>query len=61
MNSGPIDAAAKTEASKNLTGTGSGNNQLNEAFDSAIREATQTLTITTKKGADLYALKQRPQ
>ena len=59
MNSGPIDAAGKTEAGKNLTGAG--NNQLNEAFDSAIREATQTLTITTKKGADLYALKQRPQ
>ncbi len=61
MNSGPIDATGKTEASKNLTGAGAGNNQLNEAFDSAIREATQTLTITTKKGADLYALKQRPQ
>lgn len=42
-------------------GTGEGNTKLNEAFDFAIQEATQTLTITTKKGADLYALKQRPQ
>ena len=34
---------------------------LNDAFDYALKEAQQTLTITTKKGADLYALKQRPQ
>jgi hypothetical protein len=40
---------------------GEGNAKLNEAFDYAIGEASQTLSITTKKGADLYALKQRPQ
>ncbi len=43
-----------------ISGGGAGNARLNEAFDLAIREANQTLTITTKKGADLYALKQRP-
>ena len=43
-----------------IGGAGAGNARLNEAFDLAIREANQTLTITTKKGADLYALKQRP-
>ena len=42
-------------------GAGTGNDKLSEAFDYAIKEASQTLTITTKKGADLYALKQRPQ
>jgi len=45
----------------NQAGSGAGNAQLNQAFDTALREANQTLTITTKKGADLYALKQRPQ
>lgn len=40
---------------------GEGNTKLQEAFDYAIQEATQTLQITTKRGADLYALKQRPQ
>ena len=52
-----IDAANGAGAA----GGGEGNQQLNQAFDLAIREASQTLTITTKKGADLYALKQRPQ
>jgi hypothetical protein len=45
----------------NSAGAGAGNEKLTEAFDYAIKEASQTLTITTKKGADFYALKQRPQ
>jgi hypothetical protein len=48
-------------AGAGATGAGAGNDKLNEAFDYAIKEASQTLSITTKKGADLYALKQRPQ
>ena len=40
---------------------GAGNQALEDAFNYAISEAQQTLTISTKKGADLYALKQRPQ
>ena len=39
---------------------GAGNDRLAEAFDQAIDQAQQTL-MTTTKGADLYALKQRPQ
>lgn len=58
---GPIDAAAGSNTANGINGTGQGNEQLNEAFDYAIQEASQTLSITTKKGADLYALKQRPQ
>lgn len=42
-------------------GSGQGNQALNDAFDYAIGQAQTTLSITTKKGADLYALKQRPQ
>ena len=57
----PVDAANGASSLSGLSGSGSGNNTLNSAFDYAIREASQTLTITTKKGADLYALKQRPQ
>lgn len=40
---------------------GVGNQKLEEAFDYAMNQASTTLNITTKKGADLYALKQRPQ
>lgn len=40
---------------------GAGNAKLEEAFDYAMNQASTTLNITTKKGADLYALKQRPQ
>ena len=40
---------------------GAGNDQLAQAFDQAIEQAQQTLMTTTTKGADLYALKQRPQ
>ena len=40
---------------------GSGNDRLASAFDQAIEQAQQTLMTTTTKGADLYALKQRPQ
>lgn len=57
----PIEAAAGNNAANGINGGGQGNDQLNEAFDYAIQEASQTLSITTKKGADLYALKQRPQ
>lgn len=42
-------------------GGGEGNQALEEAFDYAIGQAQTTLSITTKKGADLYAMKQRPQ
>ncbi len=38
-----------------------GNNALSAAFDKAIQQAQKTLEISTVKGADLYALKQRPQ
>lgn len=38
-----------------------GNDQLAKSFDYAIQQAQQTLQTTTTKGADLYALKQRPQ
>ncbi|MEM7291393.1 MAG: hypothetical protein AAF412_13650 [Pseudomonadota bacterium] len=59
---GAIDqAAGQGGAGAVGGGSGEGNQRLNEAFDYAIREASQTLSITTKKGADLYALKQRPQ
>ena len=40
---------------------GEGNQALEEAFDYALGQAQTTLSITTKKGADLYAMKQRPQ
>ena len=61
MNNGNINAAGAANGGGGINaGGGQGNNQLNEAFDHAIREAAQTLSITTKKGADLYALKQRP-
>ncbi|MCC2113604.1 MAG: hypothetical protein KDJ16_16335 [Hyphomicrobiales bacterium] len=43
------------------TGGSSGNEQLSQAFDHAMQQAAQTLSITTVKGAALYALKQRPQ
>ena len=43
------------------TGGSSGNEQLSQAFDHAMQQAAQTLSITTVKGASLYALKQRPQ
>ena len=57
-----IDAVGGAENKANTNTSGpQGNNALNEAFEFAIKGATQTLTITTKKGADLYALKQRPQ
>ena len=59
-----MENQATTGIGQTGTGTGgggAGNQALNEAFDYAIKEAQQTLTISTKKGADLYALKQRPQ
>jgi len=49
------------QAASSVSGGSAGNSQLKEAFDYAIKEAQMTLSITTKKGADLYALKQRPQ
>ena len=48
-------------AGAGTTGSGAGNQALSDAFDYAINQAQTTLSITTKKGADLYALKQRPQ
>lgn len=56
-----IESASSTGTKPNSASNSQGNTQLTEAFEFAIKGATQTLTITTKKGADLYALKQRPQ
>lgn len=42
-------------------GGANGNQQLDGAFEFAMQQAQQTLSITTVKGAALYALKQRPQ
>ena len=57
--------ADPTAATGGTAGTGAtagaGNDQLAQAFDQAIEQAQQTLMTTTTKGADLYALKQRPQ
>jgi hypothetical protein len=57
--------ATKTTGTGNATGntgaTGNaGNEQLEAAFNSAIAQAQKTLEISTEKGAQLYALKQRP-
>lgn len=63
MTAPNIDSVSATDAKPNSTtnAQAQGNTKLTEAFEFAIKGATQTLTITTKKGADLYALKQRPQ
>jgi len=61
MNTNNIDANGAAQGANNTNGSGQGNASLEQAFDYAIKEASQTLTITTKKGADLYAMKQRPQ
>lgn len=55
----PTAAAGATNPSAGAAGAG--NEQLAQAFDTAIQQAQQTLMTTTTKGADLYALKQRPQ
>lgn len=54
-------AALGASAQSGGSSTGQGNAGLNEAFNQAIQQAQKTLEISTKKGADLYALKQRPQ
>ncbi|MEO0327118.1 MAG: hypothetical protein AAF217_00830 [Pseudomonadota bacterium] len=59
--SNAIDATNGAGGATAAGGSGNGNQELNQAFDYALKEASQTLTITTKKGADLYAMKQRPQ
>ena len=56
----PTTAAGGTSGTGGA-GAGAGNDQLAQAFDTAIQQAQQTLMTTTTKGADLYALKQRPQ
>ena len=53
--------AAAGSAASTGGAAGAGNDQLAQAFDQAIEQAQQTLMTTTTKGADLYALKQRPQ
>lgn len=40
---------------------GAGNGQLQAAFDTAIQQASQTLTISTNGQAQLNALRARPQ
>ena len=57
----PTTGAGGGAAAAGAGGAGAGNDQLAAAFDQAIEQAQQTLTTTTLKGADLYALKQRPQ
>ena len=61
MSAPNIDAVSSAGAKPNSASNSEGNTKLTEAFEYAIQGATQTLTITTKKGADLYAMKQRPQ
>jgi len=61
MSAPNVDAVSSTNANQANANQSQGNTRLTEAFEYAIQGATQTLTITTKKGADLYALKQRPQ
>lgn len=61
MNAPNIDSVSATGNQQASANASQGNSKLSEAFEYAIKGATQTLTITTKKGADLYALKQRPQ
>jgi hypothetical protein len=61
MSSNDLVNQAVTSATSSGSGGGAGNAALSDAFDYAIGQAQQTLSITTKKGADLYALKQRPQ
>lgn len=41
-------------------GAGSGNNQLSDAFQQAINEASQTLSISVTGQAQLNALRARP-
>ena len=55
------DPTAATAGTAGGATAGAGNEQLTQAFDQAIEQAQQTLMTTTTKGADLYALKQRPQ
>jgi len=61
MSAPNVDAVSSTNQTQANANQSQGNTKLTEAFEYAIQGATQTLTITTKKGADLYALKQRPQ
>ncbi len=61
MNAPSIDSVSAAGNKQGSAANSQGNSKLTEAFEYAIKGATQTLTITTKKGADLYALKQRPQ
>ncbi|MEZ5792468.1 MAG: hypothetical protein R3D34_17370 [Nitratireductor sp.] len=58
VNNGQQAGAAGAVAGGNPA---AGNEQLTQAFDTAIQQAQQTLAISTEKGAQLYALKQRPQ
>ena len=56
-------AAGAATGAAGATGTGSsgdgGNAALEASFNSAIEKANKTLALTTEKGAELYALKQR--
>ncbi len=61
MNAPSIESVSAAGNKQSTASNSQGNTKLTEAFEYAIKGATQTLTITTKKGADLYALKQRPQ
>jgi hypothetical protein len=64
MQNNAIGAGGGVGAAAGAQGGGeaaAGNEQLQQAFDQAISQAQKTLEISTKKGAQLYALKQRPQ
>lgn len=54
-------AAAAGGGAAGAGGDSQGNDALSQAFDAAIQKAQKTLEITTEKGAELYAMKQRPQ
>lgn len=59
MVANPAGGAAPANGAQGGTeAAGQGNQQLSQAFDQAIEQAQQTLELTTRRGADLYALKQ---
>lgn len=63
MQNNGINGAAGAAGANAAGGAngGNGNDTMTQAFDYAIQQAQRTLQTTTVKGADLYALKQRPQ
>jgi hypothetical protein len=58
LGSPPTTVTTPPSSGTSPTG-GTGNKELAASFDFAIKQASETLKLTTEKGADLYALKQR--